>query len=169
MIYNDGKVIKHGTLTASVKINEEFCKTNITCYAENGEVNATETLKPCNTVPSSYITLTIGMIFVGVFVGCFGLVAGSIGYNRIKQKSEAMRSTDTRKQDTYTSYIVDTGDENHTYQDLQDANAETNYVNAKTYTSYIVDTGDESHTYQDLQEANAETDYVNARVGKYKK
>ncbi|XP_033123417.1 uncharacterized protein LOC117122063 [Anneissia japonica] len=149
MIYNDGKMIDKEELIASVKINEELCKTNISCYAENGEVNATEPLKTCNTengevnaieplktcntVPSSSITLTIGMFFVGVFVGCFGLVAGLIGYNKIKQKKfEAMRSTDTGKQNTYTPYIADTGDESHTYQDLQlDANTKTDYVNAK--------------------------------------
>ncbi|XP_033118333.1 hemicentin-1-like [Anneissia japonica] len=48
MIQKDGEKNEKGELTASVKINEDFCKTNFTCYAENGEVNTTEPLKTCN-------------------------------------------------------------------------------------------------------------------------
>ncbi|XP_033115180.1 junctional adhesion molecule A-like [Anneissia japonica] len=132
MIHKNGEMNDKGELTASVKINEEICKADITCSAENGAVSATETLKTCKTVPSSCIALTTGMFFVGVFVGCIGLAAGLIGYFRIKQKkSEAMRSTDTRKHDTYMKYIADTSDENHTYQDLQHTKEETAYINAR--------------------------------------
>ncbi|XP_033109056.1 uncharacterized protein LOC117110459 [Anneissia japonica] len=181
-IYKDGKMIENGTLTAFMKIYEDICKLNITCYAENGEVNATEPLKTCK-VPSSRIALTIGMLFVGVLVGCFGLAAGLIGYIRIKQKkSEAMQSIDTRKQDTYMKYTADNSDENHTYQGLQHTKEETAYVNSRTkkseamrstdtrkqdtYMKYTADTSDEKHTYQDLQHTKEETAYVNSRTKK---
>ncbi|XP_033112557.1 roundabout homolog 2-like [Anneissia japonica] len=84
---------------------------------------------------SSSTSLTIGMLFVGIIVGAFGVIGGLIGYTRIKQKAQIdKRSTDKKKQDTYMDYMTDrsiAGNENQTYQDLQHRDEETAYVNVK--------------------------------------
>ncbi|XP_033102537.1 roundabout homolog 2-like [Anneissia japonica] len=84
---------------------------------------------------SSSTSLTIGMFFVGIIVGAFGVIGGLIGYTRIKQKAQIdKRSTDKKKQDTYMDYMADrsiAGNENQTSQDLQHRDEETVYVNVK--------------------------------------
>ncbi|XP_033114274.1 uncharacterized protein LOC117114695 [Anneissia japonica] len=76
MIYKDGEMIENGTLTASVKIYEEICKSNITCYAENGEVNATEPLKTCKEGSNSalyalfIIPVILWILFLLYFIFC---------------------------------------------------------------------------------------------------
>ncbi|XP_033117484.1 uncharacterized protein LOC117117318 [Anneissia japonica] len=80
-------------------------------------------------------SLTIGMLFVGIIVGAFGVIGGLIGYTRIKRKAQiGKRSADQRQNlDTYMEYVVDdptAGNKDQTYQDLQHREEETTYVNA---------------------------------------
>ncbi|XP_033112558.1 uncharacterized protein LOC117113358 [Anneissia japonica] len=88
------------------------------------------------SVCSSSTSLTIGMFFVGIIVGAFGVIGGLIVYTRIKQKTKIdKRSTDKSKQDTYMDFTADrptAGNENQTYQDLQYREEETAYVNLKS-------------------------------------
>ncbi|XP_033096618.1 uncharacterized protein LOC117100896 [Anneissia japonica] len=49
LIYRNWKIIQKGKCTATLKSNEEICKSNITCYAENGEGSAKLSLKSCST------------------------------------------------------------------------------------------------------------------------
>ncbi|XP_033116073.1 hemicentin-1-like [Anneissia japonica] len=65
MIYKDGKMIENGTLTTSVKIYEEICKSNITCYAENGKVNATEPLKTCKDLDAPVLSASVSSVYEG--------------------------------------------------------------------------------------------------------
>ncbi|XP_033109207.1 uncharacterized protein LOC117110555 [Anneissia japonica] len=64
MIYKYGKITESGEGKASVKINDDICQSNITCYAENGEVNATEPLKSCNTGLSNSQPILIQTVLI---------------------------------------------------------------------------------------------------------
>ncbi|XP_033096715.1 neuronal cell adhesion molecule-like [Anneissia japonica] len=74
-------------------------------------------------------SLTIGMLFVGIIVGAFGVIGGLIGYTRIKRKAQIGKRSANQRQnlDTYMDYV---GDDGPTYQDLQHREEETTYVNA---------------------------------------
>ncbi|XP_033096170.1 neurocan core protein-like isoform X2 [Anneissia japonica] len=103
------------------------------CRQFDKNTNRCETV--CS-VCSSSTSLTIGMLFVGIIIGAFGVIGGLIVYTRIKQKTKIdKRSTDKSKQDTYMDFTADrptAGNENQTYQDLQYREEETAYVNLKS-------------------------------------
>ncbi|XP_071958824.1 uncharacterized protein [Antedon mediterranea] len=47
LILQDGEEVKKENNTATIEINDEICQSNLTCYAENGNLNKTMTLENC--------------------------------------------------------------------------------------------------------------------------
>ncbi|XP_071958592.1 uncharacterized protein [Antedon mediterranea] len=84
------------------------------------------TAESCNDTTG----LTIGMFFVGIILGVLGFYIAEITHNKIKKKSLSKeQDAEKRKQDTYMDYVVDTGEQTQTYQDLQHKEEESAYVN----------------------------------------
>ncbi|XP_033119052.1 hemicentin-1-like [Anneissia japonica] len=93
MIFQDGNKMETGELSASVEINEHICKSNITCFAENGEVNATEKLKSCNpgvsnSQPTTQKTLIVVVIVTAVTAITLGFVPTCLICRYIHKRQE---------------------------------------------------------------------------------
>ncbi|XP_071958821.1 uncharacterized protein [Antedon mediterranea] len=71
LILQDGEVVEKGENTATIEINDEICKPNLTCYAENGKLNKTATLLNCKAGEScpTFTVLTVAIIVTALFLG----------------------------------------------------------------------------------------------------
>ncbi|XP_033111640.1 uncharacterized protein LOC117112638 [Anneissia japonica] len=90
-IYKDRTIMKIGKHRASVKINEDICQSNITCYAENGKMNVTEPMGKCNTgLSNSQPILTQAVLIATVAKAIIlGSVATYLIYRYIHKKKSS--------------------------------------------------------------------------------